>query len=210
VVGQHLGLDPVDAEATSDGVGGDPVVAGEHHDLDPVPAQRFEGGGRGLLDGVGDGEDPGEPVVDADEDRGRAVGAEPVGLRAEAAGGESLACEERRAAQQDAVALDPPGDALAAGASKSVTSGIGSPASGRGVDDGAAERVLGGAFDARGEPQQLVAVEPGAGTIAVTDGRPSVRVPVLSTTSVSTFSISSSASAFLISTPRPAPRPTRP
>ena len=39
-------------------------------------------------------------------------------------------------------------------------------------------------------------------------GLPSVSVPVLSTTSVSTFSIRSSASAFLISTPACAPRPT--
>ena len=36
---------------------------------------------------------------------------------------------------------------------------------------------------------------------------PSVSVPVLSTTSVSTFSSVSSASAFLISTPTCAPRP---
>ena len=43
--------------------------------------------------------------------------------------------------------------------------------------------------------------------IAVTFGLPSVSVPVLSTTSVSTFSIRSSASAFLISTPACAPRP---
>ena len=42
---------------------------------------------------------------------------------------------------------------------------------------------------------------PAAGTIAVTAGLPSVSVPVLSTTSVSTFSMRSSASAFLISTP---------
>ena len=35
-----------------------------------------------------------------------------------------------------------------------------------------------------------------------------MRVPVLSTTSVSTFSITSSASAFLINTPAAAPRPT--
>ena len=43
---------------------------------------------------------------------------------------------------------------------------------------------------------------------AVTCGLPSVSVPVLSTTSVSTFSMRSSASAFLISTPACAPRPT--
>ncbi len=41
-----------------------------------------------------------------------------------------------------------------------------------------------------------------------TRGLPSVSVPVLSTTSVSTFSNRSSASAFLISTPVRAPRPT--
>ena len=38
-------------------------------------------------------------------------------------------------------------------------------------------------------------------------GLPSVSVPVLSTISVSTFSISSSASAFFTSTPARAPRP---
>jgi hypothetical protein len=41
----------------------------------------------------------------------------------------------------------------------------------------------------------------------VTFGLPSVSVPVLSTTRVSTFSIRSSASADLISTPAPAPLP---
>ena len=44
--------------------------------------------------------------------------------------------------------------------------------------------------------------------MAVTAGRPSVSVPVLSITRVSIFSNRSSASAFLISTPAPAPRPT--
>ena len=44
--------------------------------------------------------------------------------------------------------------------------------------------------------------------MATTFGLPSVSVPVLSTTSVSTFSMRSSASAFLISTPICAPRPT--
>ena len=50
--------------------------------------------------------------------------------------------------------------------------------------------------------------KPGAVTIATTLGLPSVSVPVLSTTSVSTVSMRSSASAFLISTPACAPRPT--
>ena len=68
--------------------------------------------------------------------------------------------------------------------------------------------MLARALDAGGEAQQLVSSKPGAGTIATTFGLPSVSVPVLSTTSVSTFSMRSSASAFLISTPSSAPRPT--
>ena len=51
-------------------------------------------------------------------------------------------------------------------------------------------------------------LNPGALTMAATAGFPSVRVPVLSTTSVSTFSITSRASAFCINTPAAAPRPT--
>ena len=50
--------------------------------------------------------------------------------------------------------------------------------------------------------------KPCAATMATTFGLPSVSVPVLSTTSVSTFSRRSSASAFLMSTPPWAPRPT--
>jgi hypothetical protein len=49
---------------------------------------------------------------------------------------------------------------------------------------------------------------PGAAITVVTRGLPSVSVPVLSTTSVSTFSNRSSASAFLIRTPAVAPLPT--
>ena len=49
------------------------------------------------------------------------------------------------------------------------------------------------------------AVKPGAGSMCTTFGRPSVSVPVLSTTSVSTFSMRSSASASRMSTPCCAP-----
>ena len=52
------------------------------------------------------------------------------------------------------------------------------------------------------------ASKPVTGPMWVTEGRPSVRVPVLSTTRVLTFSIRSSASAFLMRTPICAPRPT--
>ena len=48
---------------------------------------------------------------------------------------------------------------------------------------------------------------PGTGEVEVTRGLPSVSVPVLSTTRVSTFSKSSSASALRMRTPAEAPRP---
>lgn len=51
-------------------------------------------------------------------------------------------------------------------------------------------------------------VNDGAGTHSVSFGRPSVSVPVLSTTTVSTFSNLSSTSAFLTRIPSLAPRPT--
>ena len=75
-------------------------------------------------------------------------------------------------------------------------------------DDGRRERVLAAALEAGREPQHLGLVErPPAAVTDVSRGLPSVRVPVLSTTSVSTFSSVSSASAFLIRTPAVAPRP---
>ena len=97
---------------------------------------------------------------------------------------------------------------LPVGESKSVTSGTFSPA----VAAALTTATPRGCSDARSTPaarrRSSFSSSPAAGTIAVTEGFPSVRVPVLSTTRVSTFSITSSASAFLIRTPRPAPRPT--
>ena len=67
--------------------------------------------------------------------------------------------------------------------------------------------MLAAALEAGGERQHSASVTPAAATTATRRGLPSVRVPVLSTTSVSTFSSVSSASAFLIRTPACAPRP---
>jgi len=49
--------------------------------------------------------------------------------------------------------------------------------------------------------------KPFIGTMAMSFGLPSVKVPVLSTTSVSTFSMRSNASAFLTRIPKRAARP---
>ncbi len=74
--------------------------------------------------------------------------------------------------------------------------------------DGVGQRMFARPLDARRQPQNFGLVKSLAGTMATTFGLPSVSVPVLSTTSVSIFSMRSSASAFLISTPACAPRPT--
>ena len=75
-------------------------------------------------------------------------------------------------------------------------------------DDRRGERMLAGALDARGKPQQRVLVEILRRHDGESFGLPSVSVPVLSTTRVSTFSMRSRASAFLIRMPACAARPT--
>ena len=62
-------------------------------------------------------------------------------------------------------------------------------------------------FDRGDQGEQFVLAEALGGATATSLGLPSVSVPVLSTTSVSTFSSVSSASAFLISMPFCAPLP---
>ena len=75
-------------------------------------------------------------------------------------------------------------------------------------DDGSGQRVLASPLDTGREAQHFILVEALRRNDGDDCGLPSVSVPVLSTTSVSTFSMRSSASAFLISTPAWAPRPT--
>ena len=42
LLGQHLGLDLVDADGARDGLGGGAVVAGQHHDPQPFGVQRAD------------------------------------------------------------------------------------------------------------------------------------------------------------------------
>ena len=71
------------------------------------------------------------------------------------------------------------------------------------------QRMFASLFKAGGQPQRFSFLETAEPVYSEPLGLPSVRVPVLSTTRVSIFSMISSASAFLISTPamRPAPDP---
>ena len=74
-------------------------------------------------------------------------------------------------------------------------------------DDGGGERMLAHVLEACDQPQQRCSSIESALTTVTSRGLPSVSVPVLSTTSVVTFSRISSASALRISTPASAPRP---
>ena len=73
------------------------------------------------------------------------------------------------------------------------------------VHDRTGKRMFAVAFDVADSRSTSDSVNPRSVIIAESVGFPSVRVPVLSTTSVSTFSITSRISAFLISTPAVAP-----
>ena len=144
-------------------------------------------------------------------DRGRAVAAQ-LARPAPSSGAVAMfeLGEERRIAEHDARALDHADRALA-GRRVEAQSPCASAMlrSLRGGDDRGGQRMLARLLDAGGKAQHArLSSKPCAGTIATTFGLPSVSVPVLSTTSVSTFSMRSSASAFLISTPACAPRPT--
>ena len=178
-----------------------------------MPSSRSAASASGVvaLTGSAMASDARELAVDADEDRGRAVRrAARRPASASAATSTPLSARKRRVAERDAAALDraerrprPTGE------SKSATGAVAMLALLGGATMACGQRMLARPLDAGREPQELAPRRsPAAGTIAVTAGLPSVSVPVLSTTSVSTFSIRSSASAFLISTPACAPRPT--
>ena len=127
-----------------------------------------------------------------------------------ASGATSTPCSARNFALPSGMRLPSttPSAPLPVGESKSATGAVAIPRS-------SAARTMASASGCSLARSTLAAsrsasssLKPAAGTMAVTAGRPSVRVPVLSTMMVLTFSIFSSASAFLISTPACAPRPT--
>ena len=104
----------------------------------------------------------GDRAVDADEDDGGPVAAEPVGLARRASpGSRPSAGQEGGAAEQDPAALDGADDALAGRGVEVGDVGDRQAGVAGGVHDGQGEGVLGGAFDGGREPQQLVLGEPG-------------------------------------------------
>src|SRR3546814_20625167 len=70
---QHFGFDLVDPELASDRFGRGAIVAGQHHNPYTLLAKRRDGLGRRRLDRIGNGQNPGRLLVDADENGGRAI-----------------------------------------------------------------------------------------------------------------------------------------
>ena len=212
LLGQHLGLDLVDAELARR-----PPAAVVR--LSPVsmtmrmPSARrlVERRRRRRLDRIGDGDDAGGLAVDGDEhapSRRRAAAPRPALRRASASTPRSCSSSAlpSATARPSTVPVTPlpvtdakSVDVAAARARARCAAATIAAASGCSLDAFEA-----GAQATARRPRR----SPAAGTTATTRGLPSVSVPVLSTTSVSTFSMRSSASAFLISTPAVAPLPT--
>ena len=212
LLGQHLGLDLGDAEPRARPpravVRLSPVSMTTRM---PSRAQRLQRRRRRRLDRIGDREQrrracrrPPRRSTVAPSPRSRSASASSAAV--------SIAelAEEARIAEQRRRCRRPCRSRPCRSASRSPRPAPASrPRSCAARDDGVGQRMLAGALDAGGEPQQRrLRRSRRPATIATTFGLPSVSVPVLSTTSVSTFSIRSSASAFLISTPACAPRPT--
>ena len=134
--------------------------------------------------------EPGRLAVDRDEDRGRAVLAQPLGLAS--SGAVAMLSSARKRALPSATRLRstvpitplPVGDSKPPHRRERRVRARRRPAT-----IAARERMLAGALEAGGKPQHLASSKPRPRTMATTLGLPSVSVPVLSTTSVSTFSM---------------------
>ena len=86
LLGQHLGLDLVDAELLRHRLGRGAVVAGQHDDAHASRAcSASSAAGRRRLDRIGDRDDARGLAVDREEDRGRAVAAAAARASAPAA-----------------------------------------------------------------------------------------------------------------------------
>ena len=210
VLGQDLGLDIVDAQPAGHRLGGGPVVAGQHDDADAVGPQRLQRLRRARLDRIGDRDDPAGPAVD----RQRTAPWRPrAGVRPRAPPGR----RGRRPGPRISLAL--PRDTMRPPTLPTTPLPV-TEAKSRDVlhRPGPAPwrrrrwpRPAGARSTAPGWPPatgRSPRRSPAPGPRRPPRGLPSVSVPVLSTTSVSTFSNRSSASAFLISTPAVAPLPT--
>ena len=141
------------------------------------------------------------PAVDRGEHHGLAIGALPLGALGQRTGVDVEALQQPLVADRDLAAVRLPRTPLPVIESKSPRlHELKPPLLGRATIAAASGCSLARSRLAASRSSPLSSI-PSAGTSVVTFGLPSVSVPVLSTTSVSTLAKRSSASAFLISTP---------
>ena len=151
---------------------------------------------------------PASLPFDGKENGGGAFAAQTLGFGSERGRIDVEFAEKSGIAEREPLALDGPDDDLARRVNRNRARAKARDSLGRSGDDRCRQGMFAAALHAARRAAALRFVESGAGSTATTFGLPSVSVPVLSMTSVSIFSMRSSASAFLISTPACAPRPT--
>ncbi len=133
-----------------------------------------------------------------------ALGACSLERRAEL---EPSVCQQRRAADHDRVALDHCLHAETGAVAEALGGRELSEPLARVGGDRLRDRMLARALGGAGQPEQLLLARPRPATTSTTRMRPSVTVPVLSSTIAVIRRVCSSTSGPLISTPSCAPRP---
>jgi hypothetical protein len=206
--GFDLRFHRIEAELFGHGGGGAAVVAGEHDDLQAERVEIADGFGRGGFDRVGDGEHPRRLAIDSDIHRGLAFFLKLYSADASSDSKPAMIFSSRRKSGLPIITARPrrcqrprppsPSESLSPPRDDaSFSCALHNRGGERGVRCSAPARR-----QAAGTPSRRNRL---AGSTSISLGLPSVSVPVLSTTSVVTFSRRSSASAFFTSTPAWAP-----
>src|SRR5579875_3592384 len=170
------------------------MISGQHHDSHAAFAQHPDCFGGRFLNRIGNRQQPRRPIIQCGEHHGLPFRPHRCRLFHEIVDLCAILDEEPLAADRDPASIDSGDDANARDCLE--ISRLGQRKTTFARPTLAASR------------SRSFSSIPGAATIRIRRGRPSVSVPVLSTTSVSMLSRASSASAFRIRTPADAPRPT--
>jgi hypothetical protein len=154
-IGQYIGLNFFKSKAPRHGFSGDPVVTGHHDDADAFCLERCQGARRGLLNRIGNRNDPGRLATDCNKDGSCAFTAMAVGGIGQRCGINAELRQIGRVADGHAAAVDGADHTFAGGRIK-ISCGFHSKRAGSGFgDDGSGKRVLARALDGGGKAQQF-------------------------------------------------------